>query len=411
MIGKGLKEYILIRIVITGFRLIAPTSLLYLAVSFHQSKFPVSTPLGLYAVFEAAFYLFVYLPRSHHIQKVRQSRSDILIHLSNTHLGCSPSPTFNFWRAPTSLQEMQILYFQTRLSQWMVPFRLLKFKETERYPLDSLGSVLNRIMLAGMGGRNQPIPYRSRTYPRLSIRQRLQRRTASNATYIWSCCYAASTTCLVYRKSWQFLNAIVLNNWNTFFQIVGSVDLWSSFSIRTRGFKHYSTQKWFHSFPPRPQTILSEKSVDSDLPYWYRPHRSTTKSPILFLHGIGVQLCSPVFPHLRVWSNYYADRHMDLSALLLRLDCPRPRHWDPNNWNSPHQHAYDIPSLKPQRQLSRHITHHRIPWNIASNPCVSLIWHNIINSHTPWSLAIPSGILNYFHWPHHIPSPSPQCRL
>lgn len=96
MIGKGVKEYILIRIVITGFRLIAPTSLLYLAVSFHQSKFPVSTPLGLYAVFEAAFYLFVYLPRSHHIQKVRQSRSDILIHLSNTHLGCSPSPTFNF---------------------------------------------------------------------------------------------------------------------------------------------------------------------------------------------------------------------------------------------------------------------------------------------------------------------------
>ena len=212
MIGKGVKEYILIRIIISGFRLIAPTSLLYLAVSFHQSKFPVSTPLGLYAVFEAAFYLFVYLPRSHHIQKVRQSRSDILIHISNTHLGCGPSPTFNFWRAPTSLQEMQILYFQTRLSQWMVPFRLLKFKETERYPLDSLGSVLNRIMLAGMGGRNQPIPYRSRTYPRLSIRQRLQRRTESNATYIWSCCYAPSTTCLVYRKSWQFLNAIVLNN-------------------------------------------------------------------------------------------------------------------------------------------------------------------------------------------------------
>jgi hypothetical protein len=70
MIGKGVKDYILIRMVISGFRLIAPISFLYLAVSFYRNKFPVSTWLGLYAILEAAFYLLVYLPRSHHIQKV-----------------------------------------------------------------------------------------------------------------------------------------------------------------------------------------------------------------------------------------------------------------------------------------------------------------------------------------------------
>ena len=70
MIGKGRKDYILIRTTIFGFRLIAPASLLYLAASFHQKKFLVSTWLGLYAFVEAAFYLLVYLPRNHRIQKV-----------------------------------------------------------------------------------------------------------------------------------------------------------------------------------------------------------------------------------------------------------------------------------------------------------------------------------------------------
>ena len=71
-------------------------------------------------------------------------------------------------------------------------------------------------------------------------------------------------------------------------QIIGVVDFYSSLSIRAHGFKHYTTPKWFRCFPPRPQSILSETSADHDLSYWYRPHRSTEKLPILFLHGIGV---------------------------------------------------------------------------------------------------------------------------
>jgi hypothetical protein len=70
MIGKGVTDYILIRTAISGFRLILPISLIYLAVSFHRNKFPVSTWFGLYAILEAAFYLLVYLPRSCYIQKV-----------------------------------------------------------------------------------------------------------------------------------------------------------------------------------------------------------------------------------------------------------------------------------------------------------------------------------------------------
>lgn len=74
------------------------------------------------------------------------------------------------------------------------------------------------------------------------------------------------------------------------YQIVGSIDLYSSMSMCARGFTHYTTPRWFRCFPPRPYTILSKQSADPDLSYWYRPHRSTTKLPILYLHGIGVRI-------------------------------------------------------------------------------------------------------------------------
>jgi hypothetical protein len=69
MINRSI-DYILIRTTIFGFRLIAPASHLYLAASFHRQKFLISPWLGLYALAEAAFYLFIYLPRNHQLQKV-----------------------------------------------------------------------------------------------------------------------------------------------------------------------------------------------------------------------------------------------------------------------------------------------------------------------------------------------------
>lgn len=46
--------------------------------------------------------------------------------------------------------------------------------------------------------------------------------------------------------------------------------------------------------------MFSHKSKDTEtnIPYWYRPHRSPTKLPILFIHGIGIGLL-PYIPFLR----------------------------------------------------------------------------------------------------------------
>jgi len=89
-----------------------------------------------------------------------------------------------------------------------------------------------------------------------------------------------------------------LNRW---WQIVCIVDTFTSIQLYSHGFTHYNTRKWFHAFPPRPLLALfSRPSTDTvtNIPYWYRPHRSRTKLPILFFHGIGIGLL-PYVPFFR----------------------------------------------------------------------------------------------------------------
>ena len=76
-------------------------------------------------------------------------------------------------------------------------------------------------------------------------------------------------------------------------QIVCLVDTLTSTTLYLQGFIHHNTRKWFHAFPPRPLlAFFSRSSSDTvtNIPYWYRPHRSPTKLPILFIHGIGIGL-------------------------------------------------------------------------------------------------------------------------
>ena len=83
------------------------------------------------------------------------------------------------------------------------------------------------------------------------------------------------------------------------YTIIGAVDCFTHVSLTIHGFKHYTTSAGFDIFPPRPFSLLSERSSSSKLSYWYKPHRSKTKKPIIFLHGIGVSLHLIIIaPHL-----------------------------------------------------------------------------------------------------------------
>ena len=49
--------------------------------------------------------------------------------------------------------------------------------------------------------------------------------------------------------------------------------------------------RFFTVFPLRPLTLLSlRKNPATSLTYWYRPHTSKEKLPVLFVHGIGIGL-------------------------------------------------------------------------------------------------------------------------
>lgn len=73
-------------------------------------------------------------------------------------------------------------------------------------------------------------------------------------------------------------------------QIVAFVDWCTTLVLLYHGYKHFAPSRWYCHFPVRPLSVFTERSPHPRLSYWYRPHRSTTKHPIVFFHGIGIGL-------------------------------------------------------------------------------------------------------------------------
>ena len=56
-------------------------------------------------------------------------------------------------------------------------------------------------------------------------------------------------------------------------------------------FHRLKLTRFFTLFPFRPQTILTKhRSPAKHTTYWHRPHTSSTKLPVVFIHGIGIGL-------------------------------------------------------------------------------------------------------------------------
>lgn len=64
------------------------------------------------------------------------------------------------------------------------------------------------------------------------------------------------------------------------------------------GFQHFAPTAWFQAFPPRPFSLISKPASTPHFSYWYRPHKSPSKKPIIFIHGIGIGLY-PYIPFVR----------------------------------------------------------------------------------------------------------------
>ncbi|KAF9460635.1 hypothetical protein BDZ94DRAFT_887447 [Collybia nuda] len=290
MIGNSFLEYVFIRICIAGLRLVAPTSILYLGISAWNESFPISKWLGLVAIAETGFYLAVYLPRKKGLQApprhappplTKPQRQALFEKCASDieairHLQSDPYPTGWFLPPNQTIKRDDAV-------DWLL-WALFSCKRDEALEewTEELDGYLK--MVEEMLGRKLE---QGRGEGVRSMRLTFDPVKVAHRPLIW-------------------------------YSIVGLVDGITSLSLLMMGFKHYSSPKWFQMFPPRPLLTLfsrrAEVSPEVLLPYWYRPHRSTKKQPILFIHGIGIGL-HPYIPFIRE----IIARDPDIGILLIEL--------------------------------------------------------------------------------------------
>ncbi|KAH8102381.1 Alpha/Beta hydrolase protein [Cristinia sonorae] len=262
MIGRSIPEYVFIRISIFFLRAIAPFSiayiLYYLGLWYFGKRNDTmwSTVLGTYAISEAIFYLFVYLPRSQQLQKPADhprslSPEERRALFTKCFAQVRHSELATGWFHPSPASELA----KGNLMEWLswalfstYPGEVQKESENELLEyVDMLEGLMGRCLPSGRNGEVQ------------SMRITLDPVVSCHRPLVW-------------------------------YLIVGLIDTYTCFTLSRSGFRHYSQDHWFSHFPPRIYPRPSRPSPHPDVSYWYRPHRSSTKKPILFLHGIGIGL-------------------------------------------------------------------------------------------------------------------------
>lgn len=121
------------------------------------------------------------------------------------------------------------------------------------------------------------------------------------------------------------------------YMVVGLLDTISAVRLRTSGYVYYREPlpNALMTFPIRAQSLLtSNVSASPRIPYWYKPHTSKTRLPIVFLHGIGLG----VYPYghfLKEISNLEDEQGGQIGVLVLeflaissRLTSPLPLNQD-----------------------------------------------------------------------------------
>ena len=91
---------------------------------------------------------------------------------------------------------------------------------------------------------------------------------------------------------------------------MGIVDVLAYLKLQYAGFHFHRLplSRFFTLFPFRPITLTTlYRSPAKHMTYWYRPHTSTTRLPVLFIHGIGIGL----YPYTRFLADINANANGD----------------------------------------------------------------------------------------------------
>ena len=287
MIGTSRLEYVFIRLCIFFLHYIAPVSILYSIVTILLKFYDYHTfwLLDLYCSIETAFFLLIYLPRRYSLQHgavhpstpSRDARQE-LFHLCHEAVA-DPQQYLSKWfrHAPVSeikrdnVKEFFAWAFLNR-EQHSVEDE----EELEEY-VERMEALLGRTFEPGRGKAR-------------SLRLTVDSVDMLHRSLTWYLC-------------------------------VCFVDTLACVRLRAHSFHFHRLQfsRFFAVFPPRPLTIFSShRTPATTLTYWYRPHTSKSKLPILFIHGIGIGLY-PYIPFLAELNQGLNDPDEQIGVLAIEL--------------------------------------------------------------------------------------------
>ncbi|KAJ3516163.1 hypothetical protein NLJ89_g1291 [Agrocybe chaxingu] len=290
----GFLNYVFLRTAITALRLVAPASLGYLAACAMKPAL-LYWPIACFAVAEASFYLFVYLPRRSRLQAppshippalTREQRRAIF-HKSLESAVHDPNS--------------EVLY----PSGWFLPKNSTPKRE----------DVVDWLLWALFTTSRENIDigeYAEELEEYLSGIEKLQGRKLEEGRSGEGGVRSIRTT---------LDPVLMLHRPLLWYLIVALVDSGTSIALAFLGFKHYTPREyqWSLSFPLRPLLWLFSRRAPEGVafPYWYRPHRSSQKIPLVFFHGIGIGLL-PYIPFLKSLAK---GENRDVGVLLPEILC------------------------------------------------------------------------------------------
>ncbi|KAF2732516.1 hypothetical protein EJ04DRAFT_496879 [Polyplosphaeria fusca] len=278
MIGTSIAENVFIRTCILGLRAITPLSIFYVAFSIAEP--PSSTPgkvLLSWCALETAFWLLVYLPckralhapANHPPLVSRVDRHDIFQKCAE-HI---PNPEYYLSKWFLGARSFEVR--RDNVKDFMAWAMLNKGdgdekkgeeaqaeeEELEGY-VDGIEKVLGRSIEPGRGTAT-------------SLRLTVDKVGMLHRPFLW-------------------------------YLIVGAVDTLTAAYLAYNGFILYRRpfRLWLTVFPWRICDFFTRRVTPaSEMSYWYRPHTSRTRLPILFIHGIGIGL----YPYARFLSEINKD--------------------------------------------------------------------------------------------------------
>lgn len=262
LIGNSLPNLIIIRTAIFGLRLIAPCSLIYCA-SLIATRPPIVARSGwlialtTWLTAESVFFLGAYVPLRWRLQ--RQSPAPDRVSKSDRHSLISRC----FQLIPNG---------DWYVSKWFLgsPARDVKRENVKDFLAWSLLDSESKSLTASEDVELE-------TYV-----EELEQHVGWKFDPGWA---------MVKSLRLAFDKVPTLHRPLLWYQIVAIVEFYTFFRLTYKGyqFRPRSLIEAFKSFPFRPHSLFSRhRSPSAKLSYWYRPHTSKRRSPILFIHGIGI---------------------------------------------------------------------------------------------------------------------------